>query len=110
MSQPDPTRLGGILRAAGHHIEIRDSCVLVDGVVRPMSPARMATLRILARRPGAVVTRDDLLRALPRNGSDAHAVETAVGRLRTTLGDKDIIATVVKRGYRLAIDEHPGAT
>jgi uroporphyrinogen-III synthase len=25
-------------------------------------------------------------------------------RLRTALGDKNIIATVVKRGYRLAID------
>jgi uroporphyrinogen-III synthase len=30
-------------------------------------------------------------------------------RLRTALGDKNIVATVVKRGYRLAIDEHPGA-
>ena len=26
-------------------------------------------------------------------------------RVRTALGDKNIVATVVKRGYRLAVDE-----
>jgi uroporphyrinogen-III synthase len=30
-------------------------------------------------------------------------VDTAVLRLRTALGERDIIATVVKRGYRLAV-------
>jgi hypothetical protein len=34
----------------------------------------------------------------------AHAVEMAVLRLRTALGDRDIGETIVKRGYRLAID------
>ena len=34
-----------------------------------------------------------------------HAVETAVLRLRTALGDKKMVATVVKRGYRLPVDE-----
>jgi DNA-binding winged helix-turn-helix (wHTH) protein len=29
--------------------------------------------------------------------------------LRTALGDKNIIATVVKRGYRLAIDDRAGS-
>ena len=32
-------------------------------------------------------------------------IDTAVLRLRKALGDRKIIATVVKRGYRLAIDE-----
>jgi uroporphyrinogen-III synthase len=32
-------------------------------------------------------------------------VETAVLRLRTALGDRNIVSTVVKRGYRLALDE-----
>ena len=65
----------------------------------------MATLRALAQRPGDVVARNDLLQALPGNSKDPHAVDTAVLRLRTALGDKNIIATVVKRGYRLAIDQ-----
>ncbi len=69
----------------------------------------MAILRALAQRPGDVAARNDLLRALPGISSDPHAVDTAVLRLRTALGDKNIIATVVKRGYRLAIDHPVGA-
>ncbi len=65
----------------------------------------MATIRALANRPGAVVSRFDLLSALPGTGTDTHAVETAVLRLRTALGDKNIVSTVVKRGYRLAVDD-----
>jgi len=93
------------LSAAGHVVEIRGTCVLVDGVVKTLSPAAMATMRALAHRPGTVVSRDELLAALPGTGTDTHAVETAVLRLRTALGDKNIVATVVKRGYRLAVDE-----
>jgi len=93
------------VRAGGHLLEIRGTCVLVDGVVKPLAPAGMATIRALAMRPGAVVSRADLLRALPGTGTDTHAVETAVLRLRTALGHKNIVATIVKRGYRLAVDE-----
>lgn len=92
-------------RVAGHLLEIRGTCVLVDGVVKAVSPAGMATIRALAHQPGAVVSRQALLSALPGSGSDTHAVETAVLRLRTALGDKNIVSTVVKRGYRLAVDE-----
>ena len=97
------------VHAAGHLIEIEEGRVLVDGMVKPISPAGLATLRMLARRPGSVVARDTLLQALPGHGSSTHAVDTAVLRLRTALGDSQIVATVVKRGYRLAVDEHPGA-
>ena len=93
------------VRAAGHLLEIRGNCVLVDGEVKALSPAAMATVRALAHHPGAVVSRADLLRALPGSGTDTHAVETAVLRLRTALGDKRMVSTVVKRGYRLTIDE-----
>lgn len=93
------------VRVAGHLLEIRGTCVLVDGAVKALSPAAMATIRALAHRPGTVVSRGDLLGALPGTGTDTHAVETAVLRLRTALGDKNIVSTVVKRGYRLAVDE-----
>lgn len=93
------------IRVAGHLLEIRGTCVLVDGAVRSLSPAAMATMRALAHHPGAVVSRTDLLRALPGSGTDTHAVETAVLRLRSALGDKKMVATVVKRGYRLPVDE-----
>lgn len=93
------------VRAAGHTVDIRGTCVLVDGSIKLLSGSGMATLRALAQRPGDVVARNDLLRVLPGNSNDPHAVDTAVLRLRTALGDRNIIATVVKRGYRLAIDE-----
>ncbi|NLU67363.1 uroporphyrinogen-III synthase [Streptomyces sp. HNM0574] len=101
------TELPGRTRAldvAGHRLEIRGHAALVDGELRPVPPAGMALLRALARRPGHVVSRADLLRALPGTGSDEHAVESAMTRLRAALGTPRLIHTVVKRGYRLAYD------
>jgi uroporphyrinogen-III synthase len=123
-SAPTRMRLGALARhiaetlpqlgscqvnAGGHVVDIRGTCVLVDGSIKSLSGAGMAILRALAVRPGDVVARNDLLRVLPGNSNDPHAVDTAVLRLRTALGDKNIVATVVKRGYRLALDEAPGA-
>jgi uroporphyrinogen-III synthase len=92
------------LPIAGHRVEIRGHAVLVDGALRPVPPAGMSLLRALSRRPGWVVARAELLRALPGAGRDEHAVETAMARLRTALGTPKLIQTVVKRGYRLALD------
>ncbi|WP_073761175.1 uroporphyrinogen-III synthase [Streptomyces sp. CB02923] len=97
------------LTVAGRRVEIRGQAVLVDGNLRPVPPAGMALLRALARRPGWVVSRADLLRALPGAGRDEHAVETAMARLRGALGAPKLIQTVVKRGYRLALDPRLGA-
>ncbi|BBY03857.1 uroporphyrinogen-III synthase [Mycobacterium seoulense] len=119
-SSPERMRLGALarhvaeelpllgsctVRAAGHTVDIRGTCVLVDGSIKVLSPSGMGILRALAKRPGDVVARGDLLRALPGNSNDPHAVDTAVLRLRTALGDKNIISTVVKRGYRLATEQ-----
>ncbi|MEV1043853.1 uroporphyrinogen-III synthase [Streptomyces sp. NPDC049916] len=93
-----------ILPVAGHRVEIRGHAVLVDDEPRAVPPAALALLHTLARRPGWVVARADLLRALPGGGTDEHAVETAVARLRSALGAPRLIQTVVKRGYRLALD------
>ncbi|MET9447206.1 uroporphyrinogen-III synthase [Streptomyces cinerochromogenes] len=116
--QPERFRLGPLVQllcqelpgraralpVAGHRVEIRGHAVLVDGDLKPVPPAGMSLLRALARRPGWVVARADLLRALPGAGRDEHAVETAMARLRTALGAPKLIQTVVKRGYRLALD------
>ncbi|MFE3994971.1 uroporphyrinogen-III synthase [Streptomyces goshikiensis] len=93
-----------VLPVAGRRLEIRGHAVLVDSELRPVPPAGMALLRALARRPGWVVGRADLLRALPGAGRDEHAVETAMARLRVALGTPKLIQTVVKRGYRLSLD------
>jgi uroporphyrinogen-III synthase len=91
-----------VLMSGGHRLEVRGSAVIVDGRLRPVPPGPMAVLRALARRPGWVVPRADLLTELPGGGADEHAVEAAVARLRSGLGSPGIVQTVVKRGYRLA--------
>ncbi|ARQ70423.1 uroporphyrinogen-III synthase [Streptomyces marincola] len=120
--QPERFRLGPLVQllctelprraqplpVAGRSLEIRGHAVVVDGELRPVPPAGMAMLRLLARRPGWVVPRAELLRALPGAGRDEHAVESAMARLRTALGVPALIHTVVKRGYRLALDAAPG--
>ena len=92
-----------VLMSGGHRLEVRGSAVIVDGRLRPVPPGPMAVLRALARHPGWVVARADLLGALPGGGADEHAVEAAVARLRSGLGSPGIVQTVVKRGYRLAL-------
>ncbi|WP_078888555.1 uroporphyrinogen-III synthase [Streptomyces sclerotialus] len=118
--QPERFRLGPLVQllchelpgrvrplpVAGRRLEIRGHAVLIDGELRPVPPAGMSLLRALARRPGWVVSRGDLLRALPGAGRDEHAVETAMARLRVALGVPKLIQTVVKRGYRLSLDPH----
>ncbi len=42
---------------------------------------------------------------LPGGERSGHAVEAAVARLREALGGIDLVQTVVKRGYRLAVIE-----
>ncbi len=117
-SHPDRYRLGAMARlisdeiprranhftAGGHQISVRSSAVAVDGDVRTLPPAAMALLRRLMATPGWVVSREELLAQLPGGGGDTHAVETAMTRLRSALGAPRAVQTVVKRGYRLAID------
>ncbi len=99
-----PVRRGRLLPAAGHTVDVRGQAVVVDDRLVPLSSASMTLLRELIGRPGHVVSRSDLLEVTPGEGGDEHAVEVAVARLRTALGDPRIIQTVVKRGYRLAYE------
>jgi uroporphyrinogen-III synthase len=94
-----PARRGQTLRIAGHLVEVRGQAAVVDDVLVPLPAASMALLRALTAKPGHVVSRGDLLKVT--GASDEHAVEVAVGRLRTSLGDPAVIRTVVKRGYQL---------
>ncbi|MDQ4020250.1 MAG: uroporphyrinogen-III synthase [Actinomycetota bacterium] len=116
--QPDRSRIGALVRTlaetlparaprwpvAGHLLELRGHAAVVDGVLCAVPPTPMALLRLLAARPGRVVPRADLLAVMPAAGDDEHAVETAVARLRAALGAPRLVQTVVKRGYRLALE------
>jgi uroporphyrinogen-III synthase len=116
---PERMRLGALARiiadelprrrpnlvVAGHTLGIRATCAVVEGDVRDLSPNSLTLLKLLARTPGAIVSRDTLLEAL--GGDDPHVVEAAIARLRSALGVKELVATAVKRGYRLAVDYMP---
>jgi uroporphyrinogen-III synthase len=90
--------------AGGHLVSVRNGGAAVDGRVHAVPPAGMALLRRLLVHPGSVVSPEELLAQLPGSGDDTHAVETAMARLRSALGAPHVIQTIVKRGYRLAID------
>jgi uroporphyrinogen-III synthase len=119
---PERMRLGALARivadelprrkpdlgVAGHTLGVHAACAVVDGKVRDLSPNSLTLLKVLARVPGAVVSRDVLLEAI--GGDDPHVVEAAINRLRSGLGAKELVATAVKRGYRLAVDYMPDDT
>jgi uroporphyrinogen-III synthase len=109
LSEHIPARRGQTVVAAGHRIEVRGHLVVMDGVEVAMAPGAMSLLRVLLRHPGRVVPRATLRSALSGEDDDEHAIESAVARLRLTLGDSRIVQTVVERGYRLAYEpEHVG--
>lgn len=95
-----------MLVAAGHTIELRGPRVLVDGVRRHVAPAPAALLRALASQPGRVFSRAELLELVwAGTVEDEHVAEVTVGRLRRALGPAAAaVRTVVKRGYRLAVE------
>jgi uroporphyrinogen-III synthase len=113
--QPERARLGAlarevvsrlperdpVLRLGAHSLQVRGYAALLDGRVVELAPGPMGVLRELARRPGVVLSRAELVGSLP-GGGDTHAVEMAVTRLRAALG-APVVETVVKRGYRLAV-------
>jgi uroporphyrinogen-III synthase len=96
-------RTGLVIDVAGHQLVMRNEQVLLDGAEVTLSPAPMAILNALVVNPGQVVSRAELLAALPTGtATSEHAVEMAVARLRAALGTP-VVQTVVKRGYRLAV-------
>ncbi|HEY0510225.1 MAG TPA: uroporphyrinogen-III synthase [Blastococcus sp.] len=88
-----------VLRCGDHSLQVRGHAALLDGRVIELAPGPMAVLRELARRPGQVVPRAELIGSLPGGGDD-DAVEMAVTRLRTALA-APVVETVGTGGYRL---------
>ncbi|MGL4173132.1 MAG: uroporphyrinogen-III synthase [Actinomycetota bacterium] len=112
---PERGRLGALVRSLVAHLDwahgavqttagslrLRRGAALLDGRVLPLSPSGLAVLRRLVADAGTVVPRETLLTTLPGTSADPHAAEVAIARLREGLGHKDLITTVVKRGYLL---------
>jgi uroporphyrinogen-III synthase len=121
---PERYRMGALIRLVCEHldrhrverfrtgqaeIELRGRCLTVSTVSQPeprsvmLGPHGLALFRRLATADGAIVSRRELVDALP-DAPDEHALEVAISRLRGALGVPGLITTVVKRGYRMAAD------
>lgn len=97
---------------AGEEVVVRGALALVNGTPARMSDRERDLLGALLERPGAVVSKTDLLQRVWRGAErDPHAVEMAVNRLRRKLGPAgEGIVTVHRRGYRAAVEHaHGGA-
>ena len=116
---PGRWRLGAVVRELVTHyaqqptletvagpLAVRARGAVLDGRALTLTPAGADILAALARAEGAVVPRERLQALLPGGSSDGHAVEAAIARLRECCGSKDVVRTVVKRGYALAL-VHP---
>ena len=92
------------LVANGRQIEVRGHAVIIDGRLVNVQRGPLAVLRTLARRAGRLVTMADIRAEVPGwSTMEDHAIEMAVSRLRRALDDRELVQTIVRRGYRLSL-------
>ncbi len=117
---PDRARLGALIQIisttfaataseivlAGHRIHHQGGVVTMNGHTISLSERERAVFSILARRPGAVVSKRVILQQVwGDEDTDEHRVEVTVARLRRRLGPAGAgIQTALRRGYRLAAE------
>jgi uroporphyrinogen-III synthase len=83
-------------------VELRGRLVIVAGHRATLAPTSLTLLRILLAAGGSVMSRADLTATLPEMQDD-HAVDVAISRLRQALPTPGLVATVIKRGYRIDV-------
>ncbi|WP_345143032.1 uroporphyrinogen-III synthase [Dactylosporangium darangshiense] len=85
-------------------LEVRGHAAVLDGRLYPIQQGPVDVLRALAREPGKVFSNADIRRLVPSlTDVDDHAIEMAVSRLRRAVPGLDLVQTVIKHGYRLAV-------
>ena len=78
-----------------------------------LTPGELGLLAALARRPGSVLTRDQLLEAVTRRPDEVYdrVIDVHVANLRRKLGDDAarpwLIETIPQTGYRLVASRDP---
>lgn len=118
---PEIGRLGLLVRALGEHLSqrrrhlclnghelaVQGGAIHLDDAVHLLTPQERAIFDLLARKPGAVVSRETFLTQIwGAATADPHLLEVAVGRLRRRLGPVgSALQAIPSRGYRLDVDE-----
>jgi DNA-binding response OmpR family regulator len=98
-----PTIEGDVLNIDGLLINPLDHNVILNDAALRLTTIEFAVLYLLARRPGAVVARDEITRSV--KGRDLHdtdrSLDVQISQLRRKLGgDAMMIETVRGMGYR----------
>lgn len=84
-----------------YRLDRQSRVLLRHGVIVPLTPKVFDTLAALVERPGEVVSKDDLLRAIwPDTFVEESNLTQNVSVLRKALGGAAYIETIPKRGYR----------
>ena len=115
---PDRFRMGALIRLVCERLE-QDRVLRLDTVHGPvvlrgsllrvgddrvlLPPTPLALLRTLMAAGGGVVSRGDLS-ASTATRMDDHGLEVALSRLRQAVPQRTLIQTVIKRGYRIAVE------
>ena len=102
---PGPGVATGSLEFEGLSVDAARSSVQRHGVVVELTGTEFDLLHLLAREPGKVFSRDDILNQLRGHEAELYtrAVDIVVSRLRKKLEPLDCIKTLRNVGYSLAL-------
>jgi DNA-binding response OmpR family regulator len=101
------TTIGTIQQIGPLRIDVDARRVLVDGVEIELTPKEYELLVLLAQRPGAVRTREDIIDNVwdPHWFGPTKTLDVHISALRRKLGHPEWIATIRGVGYRLEVGE-----
>ena len=104
---PDDERPVSVHTFGALDIDVDGREVTVEGVLVPLTRTEFDVLAVLARHPGSVLSRGQLIEAVwgPRWVGDEHLVDVHIGHLRRKLGDDAArgryVRTIRGVGYRM---------
>ena len=100
---------GGVLRFDGLTVDAATRSVRRQGEPVELTSTEFALLHLLAREPGRVFTRDEILNQLRGHDAELYtrAVDLVVSRLRRKLEPLQAIKTLRNAGYALALADAP---
>lgn len=104
---PRSNGLAAVQQVKSLEIDRRTHAVRLCGNPVACTPKEYAILDLLARDPGALVTRQQLLEGVwgPRWYGTTKMIDVHVASLRKKVGDPDLIETVRGVGFRLAVND-----
>jgi len=100
-----PVAAGGALQFDGLSIDAATRSVLRQGQPLELTSTEFDLLHLLAREPGKVFSRDDILNHLRGHEAELYtrAVDIVVSRLRKKLEPLDAVKTLRNAGYALGL-------